>query len=342
MVEVAGDCVRMRPLLAAVCRGRFGSATQRADIEVETLGRRIVRYTVRMEAEGESEPKIWKMIGKVYEDPEIGRRGFEAMRLLWGDGFSRQAPDRVRIPEPYAWLQEACLLLMEEVPGRALKTLVKKGLARDLHMRAFAEAMAKLHRSKVVFGKPFTVEDQLQKRCLGLPEALAHAFPDLAEDIGRVVEAARRHERQRGHAGFTLAHGDWHLGQVHVDETRLWILDLEPLHYGDPAYDLAMAFVTLKRLEGRPRRRAYVRSLRDAFLSAAFEDGDWGAAGRVPLYEALIHLKRACKRFRFQDEEGWRETVQFQVRQSAACLAVMEQAREVRCLEDVVAIYEGC
>ena len=139
-----------------------------------------------------------------------------------------------------------------------------------------------------------------------------------------------------------LAHGDYHLGQVHVEDGAIWILDLDRLNAGDPAYDLAMVFLVLKRLEHADGQAAYIRALRDEFIAGYFAQVDWPVASRIPLQEALIHLKRACKRFKFQDEDGWEETVRRQVHQGAACVDVLERAAPPRSLADVVALYDGC
>ena len=103
-----------------------------------------------------------------------------------------------------------------------------------------------------------------------------------------------------------------------------------------------MVFLVLKRMEQKDSRAEYIRSLRDAFLSAYFAQMDWPVAQRIPLHEALIHLKRACKRFKWQDQDGWQETVRLQVRQSAQCINVLERAAPPRRLADVVELYDLC
>ena len=60
-----------------------------------------------------------------------------------------------------------------------------------------------------------------------------------------------------------------------MQNNALWLLDLDPLHYGDPAYDVAMVFVALKQLEEKTKQSAYIRMLRDAFVSAYFSLMDW-------------------------------------------------------------------
>jgi aminoglycoside phosphotransferase (APT) family kinase protein len=336
------DYSYMRTALQAVVQDRCGTAVAVHGMTIEPDGRSLIRYRVETYEAGMSQQPPWRVIGKVYAASAAGQRSFDAMRQLWDGGFAQQAPMQVRIPEPYTYLADLRLLLMEAVPGRSLKTLLKKKLASPEHMRLLAAAMAKLHRFPLRLGAPFTIEDHLAIRCSALPEVLAVACPELAPAIRWIVHTATDFQQRDGHAVCTLAHGDLHLGQVHLHSNTLWLLDLDPLHYGDPAYDVAMVFVALKQLEEKTQQSDYIRMLRDAFVSVYFALMDWHIARRVPLHEALIHLKRACKRFRWQDESGWPDTIRRQIWQSVNCLEAMQHSKAPQSLPEVVELYERC
>ena len=127
-----------------------------------------------------------------------------------------------------------------------------------------------------------------------------------------------------------------------MTDGQVWILDLDPLHFGDPAYDLAMVFVMMKHLDRKMQDAAYIRSLRDAFIDAYFSPANYSVAQRIPLHAALIHLKRACKRFRYQDEPGWHDTVRRQIGEGALCMERMMAATLPRSASDVAALYDEC
>jgi hypothetical protein len=323
----------MRSLAAEV----IGAFPPVRSVAVEPLERRLLRYRVEFQVDRPA----WPVIGKVYEDRLAGQRGFDGMRSLWDGGFAAQHPASVRIPQPYAYLASLRLMLMEEVPGTSLKSLVKRKVARPAQMRLFAAALAKLHRSTLAPGVPFRVDDHLAVRCAGRHEALSQAIPETAPQIRRIVERARELENRHQGAWATV-HGDFHLGQVHVWHERLWILDLDPLHIGDAAYDVAMVFTMLKHLEQKTGDAAYIRLLRDAFIEAYFSNDSFGVAERVPLHVAMIHLKRACKRFRYQDEPGWPDTVRRQIEQGAACIDTLESAAMPRSVSEVAALVDRC
>ena len=306
-------------------------------IRVEHIERRLLRYSVQFG--GDRAP--WSVIGKIYENESEGQRAFDGLRGLWDGGFPQQPPADIQIPRPYAYLTALRLVLMEEVPGTALKKLVRQRLAGPAEMQLFAAGLAKLHRSALAPGKPFRVDDHLEIRCAGLHEAMADAFPDIRARVRWMVERARELEAGQ-EPPRTAVHGDFHLGQVHVRGGELWILDLDPLHFGDPAYDVAMVFVMLKHLEQKMRDPAYIRMLCDGFIAAYGALNGYEAAARVPLHIALIHLKRACKRFRYQDEPGWPETIRRQIEEGATCLERMGALATPRSASDVVDVYARC
>jgi aminoglycoside phosphotransferase (APT) family kinase protein len=337
--QAALDPVRMLGPMRALTRKGPAAATWMGvrAVAVEPLDRRLLRYRVELNA-----PRPhWSVIGKVYETNIEGQRAFDGMRRLWDSGFASRTPGAVRIPEPYGYLADLRLLLMEDVPGKSLKALVKRRVAGPAEMRLLALALVKLHRYALALGGIFGVEHHLAVRCDGRHDALAQAFPEVAPQVHSIVERARELESQLG-AVPTAVHGDFHLGQVHVMNDRAWILDLDPLHVGDPAYDVAMMFVMLKQLERRIEDASYVRMLRDTFIHSYFYGGGYEVAQRVPLHVALIHLKRACKRFRYKDEEGWPYTVCRQIEEGAACMKLMDAARSPRSDWDVAALYDDC
>jgi aminoglycoside phosphotransferase (APT) family kinase protein len=149
-------------------------------------------------------------------------------------------------------------------------------------------------------------------------------------------------QKDLGDNVYTLIHGDFHPKHAHVDNGNVWILDFDSLKYADPARDLAELFIFLKRTEKKKRMSNYIATLRDAFLAEYFSAMDWEIAGRIPLYEGLTHLKRACKRLRLQDEADWEEKLRLLVEQAAACLQAMGKSKEKPDLRKVIELYHRC
>jgi glycosyltransferase involved in cell wall biosynthesis len=236
---------------------------------------------------------------------------------------------------------ETLLRRMKEAPGVPLSQLVKKMFADPEHLRMLANAMTKLHRRPIVPEKPFTVEDGLLS-CDPSPQTLAQAYPELAGAINYIVETAKVMHEGFGENIFTFIHGDLHPKHVFIDKEKAWLLGCNSLKYADPAWDLAEVFIFLKRTDKKKRMSNYIAGLLEAFLTEYFSANDWEIAGRIPLYEAMIHLKRACNRFRWREEADWQEQVKLLIEQSAACLSALEKSRARLDLEKAVQLYHAC
>lgn len=326
---LAGSSVE--PALRELVHARFGAETVLRSSRAEVLKRRVLRFELELGSTSERVPRTWRLVGKVYESAERGAQAFATHRWLLEHGF-RDRP-AASIPEAYAYSPEARTLFMQEVGGESLKQLLKSARARPQHLRRCADGLAALHGCPAAFGEAFTLDDHLERRCAGLVPALARALPEFAPGIERILDTARRHAPP----ATTVAHGDFHPGQVHLDGERLWILDLDPLHQGDPAYDLAMVVVQLEllRLESQ---RDDLRALTAAFLERYVVHLGLEHAQRIPIHAALILLKRACKRFRYQDDPGWKATAGRQIASAAAFAALQDEHARLGSLDELLVL----
>jgi hypothetical protein len=107
------------------------------------------------------------------------------------------------------------------------------------------------------------------------------------------------------------------MGQVHVAPHRTWIIDFDACCVADPAADLGNLLVFLK---GKARRIPSAPLLAEAFLDEYFKSMPSDILKRVALFEALTHLRRACKRLRF-GEDGWRKKARKFIDESLESLA---------------------
>lgn len=310
-------------------QARFGQAVEVSRVDIEVLRRRnqrcVLRYRVALA--GAAQP-VWRVIGKVYKANQ-GRQVYDDMRMLWRHGFDREAGDGISMPEPYEFLDELCMLLQEEVPGVPVKAFARKP-DNTAAFRLLARTLAKLHRSPLVPSAPFTVRELLT-RCHPRHEFLALALPDLAPAIAGLVATAYELEASFGDIAMTPLHGDFHLGQVHLEGNRSWLIDYDALCYGDPASDLGNLLVFLR---GKVKRAPGLPALLEAFLDEYFTLMDPAIRQRIPLHEGLTHLRRACKCLRLQ-EPGWEKKVRRMIERGVACLeAVKSNGHAAARLED--------
>jgi aminoglycoside phosphotransferase (APT) family kinase protein len=109
---------------------------------------------------------------------------------------------------------------------------------------------------------------------------------------------------------------------VHLENGNAWLIDFDAMSYGDPASDLGNVLVFLR---GKARKIPNINDLIAAFLDEYFSIMDSEIGRRVPLYEGLTHLRRACKCLRLQ-EEGWQRRIKRMVEQGVACIEMMAKA----------------
>jgi len=318
-LNITLDQQRMRPVLASLAHEYLGETLDVRHVGIEVIRRRsqrcVIRYSVGA-LNAKKQRRDWRVIGKVYT-PNRGERVFEVMQELWEKGFSRDTTDSISIPEPIEFSSSLCMLFQEEIPGLPVKALLKQ-FAQPGHLRQLARTLAKLHQCSFIPAKPMTIKDHLL-RCHPRYSFLALACPELETKIDYIVAAAERIEADFDEIKLAPLHGDFHLGQVHLENGNAWLIDFDALSYGDPAADLGNVLVILR---GKGRKVPNIAELIRAFLDEYFSIMDRDIAGRIPLYQALTHLRRACKCLRTQ-EEGWQRRVKNMVELGVACVEEM-------------------
>jgi len=320
-LSLALDPEHMKSVLAPRARASVAPDFEIEDITVDVYRRHgnrcVVRYRARGRATNGHPAREWRVIGKVLP-PGVGAEIDTRMRALWESGFSRSAADGIGIPEPLAYLPELSMLLQEDVGGVSVRNLVKNA-PEEHHFRTSARALAKLHGCALP-GSPARGVDELLLRCHPRHPFLGLAFPELSLTVDGIVIRARALAERLAPIPSTPVHGDFHLGQVHVEDGKAWLVDFDSLGFGDPASDLGNVLVLLT---DKARRDPDLKSMVDAFREEYAARAGTDPWSRVPLYEALTHLRRACKQLRLQ-ESGWREKVHAMVGRAEAAIATAE------------------
>ena len=109
---------------------------------------------------------------------------------------------------------------------------------------------------------------------------------DLAPAIERVVDRMLR-------SRTTLVHGDFSPKNILVgDPRRLWVIDFEVVHFGDPVFDLAflITHLLLKAIHTRTHAEQ-LRGVADSFLSA-YTEGMTGTS--APVDESYLSEQVGC------------------------------------------------
>ncbi|MCG8605013.1 phosphotransferase [bacterium] len=307
----------MRDALLPIVKDRLGDDRHIRELNCDVLRSRskrcVLRYRLRLSDSRNSRSVEWNLIGKVFR-PHFGEKIFNNMRNLWKNGFSGDAVDGISMPEPIAFLSQLNLLVLQEIPGLPIKTVLKERPQAE-PARQLARALAKLQSCQVELEKTFSIREHLM-RCHPKHGVLSFACPELEPLIDFIVERAYAIGADFVDSDRYLLHGDLHLGQMHVLNGKAWLIDFDSMSHGDPAADLGNVLVFMK---SKAQKDSTMHKLIDVFLEEYFEYMDPGIAARIPLYESLTHLRRACKSLRLQ-REGWRQRAKRMVEEGASIL----------------------
>jgi hypothetical protein len=263
-------------------------------IEPEMLGHRLgTRCIVRFRFEtrnGAADPVFSaSVIAKLYKFRSAkGQRVFADMQRLRADGFG--VGSDLTIPRPIAFLPDANLLLMEDVPGKLLADLSRG--EQQAGTRAAGRILGKLHTSTFRPPRRHGAEDEiaLLEPWVAL---VSRIHPDLEALATRALLAVRPALPACADTELTPSHRDFYDKQILLADGRATLIDFDTHCMADPALDIGnfLAHLELARLQGIMP----VDGLEGGFL-----DGYRRTAGTLPrdarlaAYRAASLLRLAC------------------------------------------------
>jgi thiamine kinase-like enzyme len=257
------------------------------------------RAVLRCEAETQPQSSDAAVYLRVYP----GKRSATAMHSIMSDLLGWIGPQtKLCIPKPLASVRDQNILLLDSLPGRKLKSLVRTSRAREALERT-AQALAVLHGYKDPKVPRWTVADHLAK-ARQVIHLLAQFLPELREQIEEIghVLGAQAPRDQDCASGFV--HGDFHYGQVLIHPTKVGFLDFDQAHTGPVAADLGrlLAHLRYQRIKGRQAE--------DGSVAASFLEA-YARATQKPLipqviswWTALELLQMSVKPIRRLDADG--------------------------------------
>jgi tRNA A-37 threonylcarbamoyl transferase component Bud32 len=311
------DTSVMREVLAPIVAAQHDDAVRIQELEVDILRRRpwrgVLRYRMQLANGSAGALQPFNLIGKVFVEGQ-GDPVYRKMESLWDAGFARNPADAVSMPRAHTFVSDLQLLVQEEVPGRSVKDALRLE-ASPRTVRQVAQGLIKLHGCDFVPPRRFRMREHLDRLALRFP-ILERACPDLMADIDDIVRSAAEMESRHGEEIFTVTHGDLHLGQVWVEGEQVFLIDFDALADGDPAADLGSLLVSMK---AKTKKMDTGAALVDALLDEYFQHMDSSIADRVPVYEAITHLRRAGKRPSTPDAR-WKKKVRRMVRAAVECM----------------------
>ena len=233
---------------------------------------------------------------------EVGRSGSTGLR------FS--------VPRALAWLPDAKLSLLENLPGKDIVGDLLKARLRDKPAPAgtlsledtietAAGLAAALHRSGIAIGPRRSLDDELGR--LGATIAGIQPFsPELSAALAEWHALLAARGRETAALPLCFNHGDFTAGQILFDGASCGLIDFDSVCQAEPALDIAQ-FITYLTVGGqKSKRTAEETAALFADLAGRFMQRYCAAAGyagaaaqlletRVALYRSVSMLRRVLR-----------------------------------------------
>ncbi|MFQ6027277.1 MAG: aminoglycoside phosphotransferase family protein [Dehalococcoidia bacterium] len=280
----------VRRVTPKVCKYRSGS-------------RLTLIYEVATEIPGGGPRETGRVIGKI--NP-LGKPD-EIFTRSWALWRATQGKD-VNLPKPLAYLHPLQLMLQEFVEGQPLSSAVESPSFPDI-IRQTARSIVAIHQAEQVpFGQirnAISYGKSVRQRS----RLAASLHPEMVRKVKR-LENNLMQELERGVAGIGPIHGDFHPGNVLVQDDHVTLIDLDLSTYGERSADIGCFLANLRRFAlvhtGRiDGLEGPAQIFLDQYLALMPEE-----ESRINLYEACYLVRAANSHMGFDSRLSLQQSEQ--------------------------------
>src|SRR6266702_298792 len=237
---------------------------------------------------------------KLYPD-ESGLHAHQVLKELWEEGFD--ATKRYQVSEPLCFIDEYNLLVMRQVPGRCLESLLARD--DDAAMAGVREAvrwLLRLHGSPVRIGCGDHAWYMFRKLAGRLSRAAA-LHPDKAGILVAMLERLAVAEKSAP-AEEVQVHGQFRPIHVFLDDETVCVIDLDRSQPSDnPSQDLGEFVHRLRTTLYRKHGRLELANLLTAAFLEEYGAKKPSALDRVPFYRGFRVMDSLCHNLRKLKED---------------------------------------
>ncbi|MHC4616732.1 MAG: phosphotransferase family protein [Planctomycetota bacterium] len=297
-------------------RRRFNRLKIFDGVKVRKVKIRILGYTPNMRAsflyeilaEDKRTAKTfrWQLIGKTnsFKRPD---RLFAGAWALWA-----AVEERIGLARPVGFMTHPRLTLQEKVRGRRLGALVDSDFF-DVVVGETARAIAQFHSLSIPLRTRRKLKDEVSS-VQRWSDVLIKVRPDLKSRIELLRENIVSEIENR----FSIrapVHADFHHTNVLVEDSKICLIDLDEMAWGDPCVDIGRFLASLRipslrffgSIDGLARQRELFLQ---EYLKSRPED-----LRSVRLFEAASLLTSAASAFRIQRPD-WENEVEIIFREA--------------------------
>jgi len=209
--------------------------------------RQVIAYRLFFSDRARRKAKPVVLVLKRYADKAEGKKTFFAMRLLWENGFNRQS--RLRIPEPFLYLEDLGIQVQERVHGMQLRENLRQNSPVAVgRMRAVARWLTKLHQldadlTGISIHPPEDVSIKDFVRQMGTREQ--RTFQPRLEKLASVILARLASFND---VPVRPVHGDFQCENIHVEGDEVMVVDFDRFCRSDPARDLGYIIAQMRTM----------------------------------------------------------------------------------------------
>ncbi len=261
-----------------------------------------------------------EVIGKLYRKAAKAKKAFASNLAL----HEAAAGHSLIIPEPFMFVEELNLVLMECVRGPTMKELFRKTSDNEWMVRTAAAAVATLHSLPYEGGDVRSVQSELT-RVRRNAEPLHLVASELAGQLDDVLDRIARLADRLACPRPCVIHGALRPAHLIVVVDDVALIDLDGVGLGDPAFDLA-EFMSKCMTQAQISNEDARAGLSEYFLAEyhARVGTDEGLADRVRIICGLTFVTRAIRSFlraphRYANEPQSSRPVKY-LKEAAACL----------------------
>ncbi|MBH8551461.1 phosphotransferase [Nostocaceae cyanobacterium CENA357] len=163
-------------------------------------------------------------------------KSYELQKALWSAGFADDSADGISVPQPVGVIPEWQMWLQYKVEG-AIATQFLTPNHNILLAKRIAEAAYKLHQTNIPPRRSHTMTDEL--RILHERISLViQQYPQWQERLEQILEACNWLGKNTPEPKRCGIHRDFYPDQIIINNSRLYLIDLDLYCEGNPALDI--------------------------------------------------------------------------------------------------------
>ena len=255
-------------------------------------GIKLIRYKaqkrclIEYQFTGEQE---FSLLGKV-RFKGTDTKSYYLQKYLWENGFDDHSFDKISVPQPIGVIPQWKMWLQRKVPGYTTTLLLAKSNGVNIAERV-AYAAYKLHQFSAKTDRYHTINDELNILQKKLP-LVSQLYPHWQTRINKLLKECYKLGSSLSYVPSVGIHRDFYADQIIINDSRLYLLDLDLYCYGDPSLDIGnfIAHVTeysLRVLGDFTALNNRELALQEAFIQLTVEE----TRKRIMIYKFLTLVR---------------------------------------------------